>query len=264
MPDSVGSRSVLPWILILSAAAGCILCVCCGAGGAGAYLLSRPAAPAAVTPAAAGRPAPTAESSPTSTAESPTETVPASPTPDTASDPDAWRTMGDPEARVVVEEFGDFQCPYCGRFYFRVEPDLREEYVAAGKVLFIFRNLIVVDTFAADGDESRMAALGALCAGEQGQFWEYHDLLFENQSGENEGAFSASNLRSFGLDLGLNGDSFAQCLEEERYADILRADARRAREFGLNGVPSLLVNGEVLDDADEATLFEAIDEALSE
>jgi protein-disulfide isomerase len=268
MPDSVENRSALPWFLIASAAAGCLLCIGCGAGGAGAYFLAHHAAPTPAAPApvaTADSPVPTAEPPPNPSAESPVETFSsASPTPGTDSDPDAWRTMGDPEAPVTVEEFGDYQCPFCSRVYSHVEPDLREEYNAAGKVRFIYRNLIVVDTFVADGYESRAAALGSLCAGEQGRFWEYHDLLFENQSGENEGVFSPGNLLTFALDLGLNGDSFAQCLEEERYEDILRADTRRARQYGLNGVPALLVNGELLDDVDKATLFDAIDEALSD
>ena len=270
MTDPRGRRSVLPWILFLSAAAGCILCMLCGTSGVALVLVSRPAAlPPAAEFTAAPSPSttPTAETGlpadayteppPLATAEALTPTV-------SNPDPDSWRVMGDPDAPVRIEEFGDFQCPYCARFFDRAEGRLREEFIAAGKVLFIYRNFLVVDSFADDGYESRLSALGALCAGEQGMFWEYHDLLFENQDGENEGAFSASRLRSFASELEMDADSFARCLEEERYADILRADKRLAREHDINAVPSFLINGKVLIGPDEEEFFTAVEEAVME
>jgi protein-disulfide isomerase len=263
MPDSGRRHSALPWILLFSAAAACVVCAACGTGGILFWFVSRPAAPSPTARIVASPTIPVAPTvepaqNPLVTRETPVPT----PSQDPISGPDSWRSMGVPGAAVVVEEFGDFQCPFCSRFHSRLEPRLREEYIADGKIRFIFRNFLVVDSFVAGGNESRMAALGALCAGEQGRFWEYHDVLFENQSGENDGAFSRSHLRNFAQDLDLDGDSFTRCLDEERYEDILRQDERMARDLHLKGVPSVLINGELLDDIEGDALFEAIDDAL--
>jgi protein-disulfide isomerase len=281
MPNSKG-KSFLPLVLIGSILAGCALCLFFGSVGTALSVRSRrvpatpvismpiPSAAALATTVEAASIPMTAEtqSAPfTATVESPpmptaTETQALSPTPDVSSDPDSWRMMGDPDAPVVVEEFGDFQCPYCGQFHMDVEPKLREDYIATGKVRFIFRNFPVVDSFVAGGVESRDAALAALCAGEQGNYWEYHDYLFEHQSGENEGAFSRPHLKEFAVKLGLNEDSFSQCLEKERYANIIRADEQIARRLGLRGVPSILVNGRLIHFEEWDEILPAIDEAL--
>jgi len=190
MTDSTGIRSTLPWILILLAAAACAVCACCAVGGVSFFILSYPAT---LKPeiGSTTRPAPTLSPTvnlaPDPASATPAQTVSeAFPTAGADSEPDSWRSMGDPDAPVVVEDFADFQCPCCGQFFSNSEARLREEYVETGKVRFIFRNYPIVDSYVSNGTESTLAALAALCAGEQGDFWEYHDLLFENQSGENE------------------------------------------------------------------------------
>ena len=84
------------------------------------------------------------------------------------------REMGDSGAKMVVEEFADFQCPYCAMINSVAESRLRVNYVQTGKIRFIFRNYIVGRA------ESNLAANAALCAGDQDAFWEYHDLLYKN------------------------------------------------------------------------------------
>ena len=98
---------------------------------------------------------------------------------------------GNETATVTVVEYADFQCPFCGRFFRETEKNLLDEYVKAGKIKFIYRD------FAFLGYESSQAAQAAHCAGEQGKFWEYHDYLYSHQNGENQGAFSTTNLKSF-------------------------------------------------------------------
>lgn len=92
--------------------------------------------------------------------------------------------LGDPAAPVVMREYGDFQCPSCGAFFRTVEPQLRAEYIDRGLVRLEWHD------FAWIGPESRDAANAARCATDQDRFWEYHDLLYRNQAGENQGAFS--------------------------------------------------------------------------
>ena len=90
-------------------------------------------------------------------------------------------TMGNPEAKIVVEEFSDFQCIACYRFWTNFEPEFIEKYVATGDVLFKYV------PFSFIGNESFQAAEAAYCAEEQGRFWDYHDMLFLNWNGENAG-----------------------------------------------------------------------------
>lgn len=96
--------------------------------------------------------------------------------------------LGDANALVTVVEFGDFQCPFCERFYTQTEKALLQDYVNSGKVRFVFRN------FAFLGPDSDTAAQGAYCANEQGKFWQYHNFLYEHQGPENSGTFSKESL----------------------------------------------------------------------
>ncbi len=106
-------------------------------------------------------------------------------------------SQGSDSAPVVLIEYADFQCPFCGRFFRDTEMSLINDYVAQGKIKFVYRDFTFL------GEESRWAAEAARCAGDQGKFWEYHDYLYNHQSGENQGAFSLDNLKSFAKTLGL-------------------------------------------------------------
>jgi protein-disulfide isomerase len=95
--------------------------------------------------------------------------------------------LGDPNAPVTFIEYGDYQCPFCARFFTDVEPLIRDQYVKTGKVKIIFRSYPFL------GAESTAAAEAAECAKDQGKFWEYHDALYtaESQDGhENNGSMT--------------------------------------------------------------------------
>lgn len=148
------------------------------------------------------------------------------------------RVLGNPAASVTIIEFGDFQCPFCGRFHSTVSPQLREQYIKTGKVKFIWRD------FAFLGQESTDAARAALCAGEQEKFWDYHDYLFEHQNGENRGTFSVPNLKQFARSLGLTQSAFDQCLDSQRHTETVANDTKIGRQLGVSGTPTTFVNGE--------------------
>ena len=174
------------------------------------------------------------------------------------------REAGNPDAKVIVEEFSDYQCPYCGLFARTAEIRLREEYIKPGKILFIFRSIPIVDSYVANGTESHLAALAALCAGDQEMFWDYHDFLYQNQLGENQGNFNAARLQSFAAELQLNIVQFNQCMSNQDHDDVINADVQRANLAGIDGTPSFLVNGVLASgtSADFQWLFDAIDRAL--
>jgi protein-disulfide isomerase len=268
-PTTGTNPRILPAILLVSLAA-VLLCACCVVVGAGAAIILLRPTPHP-SPAAASLPSSTRTPTVFPAAETPTNTDSAAPKDDGVtpaakqnSESDAWHTIGLPEAPVLIEEFVDYQCPFYGRFSDRAESRLREEYIDQGKVRFFFRNLIVVDGFIPDGYESRSAALRSLCAGAQGKYWECHDVLFENRSGEDEGAFATPRLVSFATALDLREDDFRQCLKDKTYKYVLEDDEVAAREYGIDAVPAFMINGEVTIGFEGEGFFPAIDEALSD
>lgn len=166
--------------------------------------------------------------------------------------------LGSKNAKVEVVEFGDFQCPFCGRFYTDVEKQLIKDYVDTGKVKFAFRQ------YAFLGQESTWAANAAECANEQGKFWEYHNYLYEHQSGENQGAFSKDKLKGFSATLGLNTSQFNGCLDSEKYAKNVTNDFADGQKARVNGTPATFINGQLVSGAQPFTSFKTIiDQELS-
>lgn len=166
--------------------------------------------------------------------------------------------LGEENAPVTFIEYGDFQCPFCGKFFKETESVLRENYIKTGKVKFIYRD------FAFLGPESNWAANAARCAGEQGKFWQYHDYLYSNQSGENQGAFSKDNLKSFATALGLDKEKFNACLDSEKYTDLIQKETKAGGEAGVQGTPANFINGTLYPGAlPVATFTQIIDSELN-
>ncbi len=146
-------------------------------------------------------------------------------------------TMGAADAPVHIVEWGDYQCPACGILARSIEPQLVSEYIAPGTASFEFRN------FAFLGPESQRAAAAAVCADQQDAFWPFHDTLYANQHGENQGAFSDERLRAVAEKLGLDMAAFNTCLDDGATADAVAASTAGGREQGVNATPWLTVNG---------------------
>lgn len=178
------------------------------------------------------------------------------PTPRPADVPRDGMTYGRADAPVVISEYLDFQCPFCRRAAVSVLPVIEAEYVATGKVR------IEVHPIAILGDESGLAAQAARCAGEQGKFWEYHDILFANQSGENVGAFTEERLRQMATALQLDVRAFGSCLGSDKYAGAVEQETQAAHNAGVKGTPTFLVNGKRVEPALDA-LKSAIEAALA-
>ena len=147
-------------------------------------------------------------------------------------------TRGNPDAPVHIIEYGDFQCPYCLKFWTEAEPQMIEEYVNTGKVYFEYRSI-----GAYLGPESGWAAEGAYCAGDQGKFWEYHDTLFSNWSGENVGDFTQDKLIKYAKALNLNMAEFESCISEEKHKGTVEQDAAQAEADGVHATPTFFING---------------------
>lgn len=167
-------------------------------------------------------------------------------------------TIGDPAAPVLVEVFEDFQCPSCLRFTEDFEPLILQNFVYNGVARLTFRNYPFI------GNESLKAAHGALCANEQGRFWDYHDWLFANQLGENIGAFADKRLEAMAEQMGLDLPAWQECFNAERYEDAIQADLADGRDRGVTGTPTVFVNGVMLPSFDYATVGAAITAAAGQ
>lgn len=171
--------------------------------------------------------------------------------------------LGDPNAPVRIEEFSDFQCPFCKRFHDQTLTQIVEDYVRTGKVYFVYRHLPVVDSND-PAQESHAAAAAAICAGRQNRFWDYHDILFANQTGENIGDFTDRRLEAMAEKVGLDMDAFTACSGSQDAAAAVAADALLASQNGLSSTPSFLINGKPLLGAQPYEAFQqAIEAELS-
>lgn len=165
--------------------------------------------------------------------------------------------LGSPTAKVVIIEYGDFQCPFCGRFFKTVEKQIIENYIKPGKAAFVWRD------FAFLGEESFRSAEAARCAGEQGKFWEYHDKLFNSQNGENEGAFADANLKRFAGEAGLNQTAFNSCFDSGKYKKAVEDANTEGKSLGVSGTPATFINGQIVSGAQPFSVFQKIiDEEL--
>ena len=141
--------------------------------------------------------------------------------------------MGDPNAPIKIEEFSDYQCPYCARFYEETEAQIVDTYVATGKVNFVYRSF---GNFI--GPESQAAAEAAYCAGDQNKYWEYHDILYANQTGENVGAYTDRRLQAFAEALSLDMNAFNDCVNSGKYSDRANQDYLDGSAAGVTGTPA--------------------------
>ena len=159
--------------------------------------------------------------------------------------------------KLVVTEFSDFQCPYCGKFYTDTYKQIKEKYIDSGKITFVYRHLpLSFHPFA------QKAAEAAECANRQGKFFEYHDALFETQTQDGSN-LSVANLKKYAGDLGLNTATFNACLDNGEATAIVNADAAEAQKLGITGTPSFVIDGQKIVGAQPLSTFEqVIDAAL--
>lgn len=168
--------------------------------------------------------------------------------------------MGNAKAPVTFIEYGDYQCPFCGRFFTQSEQQIRDNYVKAGKVRMIFRGFQFL------GPESTAAAEAAECAKDQGKFWEYHDALYSTEVAdghENSGNLTRDLFIKLAGNAGFNTGSFSACIDSHKYASQIEKDNADAQAVGVNSTPTIFVNGVKLQGALPYAQFAAtIDAAL--
>lgn len=143
-------------------------------------------------------------------------------------------------APVVIETWSDFQCPACKTLATTIVPQLAQSLIPDGVVRLEYKHMAFL------GEDSVQAAAASECAAEQGQFWAYHDKLFVEQRGRGSGAFSKSNLKRFGAELGLDAASFDRCVDDGLAVARVRAETQAGERKGVASTPTLFVNGQKL------------------
>jgi protein-disulfide isomerase len=151
--------------------------------------------------------------------------------------PTDWKSTGRPDAPVVIREYADFQCPSCQAFHQRILPQLVRDYVDTGRVRFDFHHFLIFS-----GRESLRAAEASECAGELGQFWQYHDQLFASSPPTGVQRFSDAHFKSIAGGVGLNERVFMECLDSSRYNQKVIDAQIQANALHLPGTPSVFID----------------------
>ncbi len=161
--------------------------------------------------------------------------------------------LGKSNAKVTIVEFADFRCPFCEKFFTDTESQIIKDYVDTGKAKFAFRH------FAFLGPASVVAANAAECANEQGKFWQFHDYLYKNQPPESDTSlYVTDKLTNIAGTLGINTNQFQSCLDGKKYDKNVNGDLADGQKAGVNGTPTVFINGISIVGAQPYSAFKTI------
>ncbi len=154
--------------------------------------------------------------------------------------------LGDPDAPITLIEFGDYQCPLCGKWFRDTKPAIQENYIDTGKANLVFMDMALL------GLDSPKAAQATYCAEEQGMYWEYHDQLYSSQVPRIDSGWADSeHLKAFAAEIGMDADPFSECLDSERYQQRVEDNIREGLSHGVERTPTFII---VLGGGEEVTV----------
>ena len=150
--------------------------------------------------------------------------------------------FGNQNAEISIVEFGDYQCTFCYKFHQNTLNIIKFDYIDSGKINYVYRD------FPLNGYDSILAAEATYCANDQENYWQYHNLLFENWAGENTGWITMNSLTQFAIDLKLDTNEFKNCLTSHKYYQKVIDNENYAKKININATPSFLIfnNEEVI------------------
>ena len=150
--------------------------------------------------------------------------------------------FGNQNAEISIVEFGDYQCTFCYKFHQNTLNSIQSEYIDSGKINYVYRD------FHLNGYDSILAAEATYCANDQENYWQYHNLLFENWAGENTGWITMNSLTQFAVELKLDISEFKDCLTSHKYYQKVIDNENYAKKININATPSFLIfnNEEVI------------------
>lgn len=138
---------------------------------------------------------------------------------------------GDPKAPITILEYSDFTCGFCEKFFHETFPQLLSQYIETGKVRFVYR-----DFPRSPGGPALHSSQAARCAGQQDAYWPMHDRLFNSG-----GQLSMDQLKGYAKELGLKGDQFAQCMDDNEFVTDIFKDRMEGGSLGIRGTPAFVL-----------------------
>jgi protein-disulfide isomerase len=142
---------------------------------------------------------------------------------------------------VTIEVYEDPQCGHCATFTKRIEPLLISEFVADGTASLTYKDFVVFG-----GESWDAAAAMRVAEALDGKFWELHGVIFQNQSGVNDGAYSRARLADMAALVGLDRDEFLREMDDPSYRDAVEAEVLEGNELTISSTPTLVINGELI------------------
>lgn len=185
---------------------------------------------------------------------------------DDVSEQLARRTKGDPtamgkkDAPVVMIEYADYRCPFCGVFARDTMPKIKKKYIDTGKVRFEWRDMTIY------GDQSEQAALAARAAGEQGKYWQFHDALYDAAPKRGHPDLPRKKLLGFAKKAGVpDMGQFKKDMKSTKLKKKVKRDTEEGQNAGATATPTFLVGSKPVMGAQPWSQFEqTIDDALDE
>ena len=176
------------------------------------------------------------------------------------------RVDGDPlalgavDAPVVMIEYSDYRCPFCGVYARKTQPEIIKKYVDAGKLRIEWRDLPVL------GEASATAAVAARAAGEQGLFWEFNEAVYAAAPERSKAELSEPELTAFAQQVGVpDMAKFATDMKSPALIALVQADLQEGTSLGLNSTPTFVINNQSIPGAQPMEIFsQVIDEALAQ
>jgi protein-disulfide isomerase len=162
-------------------------------------------------------------------------------------------SLGPENAPITLIEFSDYECPYCQKWYQETFPQIMQNY--QGKVRFVYRDFPLTGLHS----NASPAAEAAYCAGEQGNYWAFHDKLFSGGLALGTGTYD-----QYATDIGLNLDQFNECISTNKYQSTVEANYQFAANLGIQSTPTFFINGLAIVGAQPYSVFkQVIDQELA-
>lgn len=173
-------------------------------------------------------------------------------------EPDDPMAMGEVDAPVVMVNYSEFQCPFCGKFARDTEPTLIEQYVEDGTLRIEWRDFPYL------GPESTTAAHAGRAAAAQGKFWEFHDAMYADQLPPNSGKLDEDYLAGIAEGLDLDVDQFRTDMNSKATASAVQDDFAEGQAIGVTGTPAFIINGVPVIGAQPTQVFQDTIEKAAE
>jgi protein-disulfide isomerase len=159
---------------------------------------------------------------------------------------DGYPSLGPADAKIVIVEFSDFQCPFCRQFHANTYQALLDAY--PGQIRFVYRNLPLTSIH----PNAMPAAIASLCANDQNVYWKFHDKLFSNET------LDEATYIQYATDLKIDVDKFKACLSDGSQDAFIQKDMKFALDLGVQSTPTFFVNGLAIVGAQPLTNFQQI------